>query len=55
MVRVVLCCGKTGCASVEFKGDMVEICSKSGTARLTAEEWNLLVSKIRNGSSKRGF
>jgi hypothetical protein len=48
-VRVVLCCGETGCASVELKGDVVEICSESGTARLTTEEWNLLVSKIKNG------
>ena len=48
-MRVQLCCGKSGCATIEFKDGAVEISSETGTATLTADEWNLLVSKIKSG------
>jgi hypothetical protein len=48
-MRVVLCCGKSGCPVLEFKDGFVEIHSESGTAKLTKDEWELLVSKIKNG------
>ena len=48
-VHIVLCCGKSGCASVEFKENGVEIVPNTGTAKLTTDEWNLLVSKIKSG------
>jgi len=48
-MKVVLCCGKSGCASVEFKDSGVEIASDNGVPKLTADEWNLLVSKIKSG------
>ncbi len=48
-MRVVLCCGKSGCPAVEFKESCVEIGEADHTAKLTAGEWNLLVEKIRSG------
>jgi len=48
-MRVVLCCGKSGCTSVEFKDGAVEISSDNGIAKLTTAGWNLLVSKIKSG------
>jgi hypothetical protein len=47
-MTIVLCCGKKGCAKIEFKGDCVEI-SGEGRARITRDEWNLLVEKISAG------
>lgn len=47
-MAIVLCCGKKGCARIEFKGDCVEI-SGEGSAKITREEWNLLVEKISAG------
>lgn len=48
-MRVVLCCGKSGCPAVEFKTDGVEIGETGNCAKLTADEWNLLVDKVKSG------
>ncbi|MEM2192688.1 MAG: hypothetical protein QXG38_03635 [Candidatus Hadarchaeales archaeon] len=51
-MTIVLCCGKKGCAKIEFKEDCVEI-SGEGTARISRDEWNLLVDKIAAGELKK--
>lgn len=48
-MQVVLCKGKCGCAKVEFKGDRVEIGETGNLAKLTTDEWNLLVDKVKIG------
>lgn len=52
-MRVVLCCGKSGCPAVDFKGDSVEIGESDNVAKLTAGEWNLLVEKIKSGELRK--
>lgn len=44
-------CGQQGscCPDVEFDGASVRIGEASNVVRLTKQEWNLLVEKIRSG------
>lgn len=49
----VLCCGKKGCAKVVLAADGVEIGEADNLVKLTADEWNLLVDKIRSGELKK--
>ena len=46
-MAIVLCCGESGCARVDFADDGVEISDSENTVKLTQGEWDLLVEKIK--------
>lgn len=46
---VVLCCGKKGCARIDFVANGVEISDDENVVKLSLEEWNLLAEKIKSG------
>ncbi len=48
-MTLVLCCGKKGCARIDFVADGVEIRDDDNVVKLSSEEWNLLVEKIKRG------
>lgn len=52
-MQVVLCCGGEGCAKVVLAADGVEIGEAGNLAKLTADEWNLLVDRIKSGELKK--
>ncbi len=53
-MRVVLCCGKKGCAKVEFEADRARLtCERGCSVVLSADEWNSLVDKITGGELKK--
>ncbi|MFH1821870.1 MAG: hypothetical protein ABH852_05480 [Methanobacteriota archaeon] len=48
-MSVVLCCGKKGCARIDFVADGVEIRDDQNVVKLSSDEWDLLVEKIKSG------
>ena len=47
-MAIVLCCGKKGCARIDFVSDGVEISDEKNAVKLSSGEWDLLVKKIKN-------
>ncbi len=47
--KVVLCGSCSSCPAVEFKGDGVMIGEDENMVKLSREEWNILVDKVKKG------
>ncbi len=47
--KVVLCGSCSSCPAVEFKGDGVLIGEDENMVKLSREEWNILVDKVKKG------
>lgn len=52
-MAIMLCCGKGGCAQIEFVAGGVEISDAGDRVKLSSEEWNLLVDKVKSGELKK--
>ena len=47
--KVVLCGSCSSCPAVEFKADGVFIGEDENMVKLSREEWNILVGKVKTG------
>lgn len=47
--KVVLCGSCSSCPAVEFKGEGVFIGENENLVKLSREEWNILVDKVKKG------
>lgn len=52
-MTIMLCGGKGACTRIEFVGDGVEISDTDNQVKLSSEEWNLLVEKVKSGELKK--
>lgn len=49
-MEIVLCCGESGCPSVEVTEDGAEIGESGEKVNLSPDEWNAIVGEIQEGN-----